>query len=85
MYEVLLERTAERDLKKLPPAEFTLIIPAIQALSQQPRPTNSKKLSGAKHDWRIRIGDYRVLYEINDGTKQVKVMRVRHRREAHRS
>ena len=81
MYEVLLERTAERDLKKLPPAEFTRIISAIQALSRQPRPTNSKKLSGAKHDWRVRIGDHRVVYEIDDKAKHVNVMRVRHRRE----
>ena len=44
----------------------------------------SKKLAGSKHDWRIRVGDYRVIYEIDPKAKLVRVMRVRHRRDVHR-
>jgi mRNA interferase RelE/StbE len=84
VYEVLLERAAERDLKKLSVVEFHRIIPAIKALADNPRPVGSKKISGSQRDWRIRVGDHRVLYEINDRAKAVRVMRVRHRREVYR-
>lgn len=84
MYEVLLERTAERDLKKLYVVEYRRIIPAIQALADNPRPVGSRKISGSQRDWRVRIGDYRVVYEIDDKARHVNVMRVRHRREVYR-
>ena len=84
MYEVLIERTAERDLKSLPGALFDRIIPRIQALADIPRPSWCHKLAGSKNDWRIRIGDYRVLYEIDDARKRVRIFHVRHRREVYR-
>ena len=84
MYDVLIERTAERDIKSLPTALFDRILPRIKALSDNPRPTGCHKLAGSKNDWRIRIGDYRVVYEIDDPRKQVKIFRVRHRREVYR-
>ena len=84
MYEVLIERSAERDLKSLPAALFTRIVPRIKALADTPRPTGCHKLAGSRNDWRIRVGDYRVIYEIEDARKQVKIFRVRHRREVYR-
>ena len=84
MYDVLIERTAERDIKSLPTALFDRILPRIKALADNPRPTGCHKLAGSKNDWRIRIGDYRALYEIDDARKQVKIFRVRHRREVYR-
>ena len=84
MYEVHLERAAENDLKRLPTTTFHRIIPHIKALAENPRPSSCRKLTGSKNDWRIRIGDYRVLYEIDEKAKAVRVMRVRHRREAYR-
>ena len=84
MYDVLIERTAERDIKSLPTALFDRILPRIKALADSPRPTGCHKLAGSKNDWRIRIGDYRVVYEIDDAGKQVKIFRVRHRREVYR-
>ena len=84
MYEVYVEKTAENDLKRLPPITFHRIIPEIRALAEDPRPSGCRKLSGSKNDWRIRIGDYRVLYEIDEKTKAVRIMRVRHRREVYR-
>ncbi len=85
MYEVYLEAKAERELKNLPVNIFDSIIPHIKALSKIPRPSGCRKITGSKNDWRIRIGDYRVIYEINDRRKKVIVMRVRHRREAYRN
>ena len=84
MHEVFLERAAEKDLKALPSAIFRRVIPQIRALAQNPRPPGCHKIAGSRNDWRIRIGDYRVVYEVDDKLKQVRVMRVRHRREAYR-
>ncbi|MDO8531904.1 MAG: type II toxin-antitoxin system RelE/ParE family toxin [Dehalococcoidia bacterium] len=84
MYEVFLERAAERDLRRLPSAEFQRVVAAIKALAQDPRPAGCRKLSGSRRDWRIRTGDRRVLYEIDDKARAVRVMRIRHRREAYR-
>ena len=84
MYEVLIERTAERDLKSLSTNLFDRIVPRIKALAEIPRPSGCHKLAGSKNDWRIRMWDYRVVYEIDDARKQVKIFRVRHRREVYR-
>ena len=84
MYEVYLEQAAERDLKRLSAENFYRIIPKIKALAENPRPAGCRKLSGLKRDWRIQVGDYRIIYEIDNRAKAVRVMRVRHRREAYR-
>ncbi len=84
MYEVYLESAAQRDLKRLAAEDFRRVVPAIKALANDPRPSGCRKLSGSKSDWRLRIGDHRVIYEIDDRAHAVKVMRVRHRREAYR-
>jgi mRNA interferase RelE/StbE len=84
VYEVYLEKAAENDLKRLPTTAFHRIIPQIRTLAENPRPSGCRKLTGSKNDWRIRIGDYRVLYEIDEKAKAVRIMRVRHRREAYR-
>ncbi len=84
MYEILLERRAEKDLRKLSSELFQRIIAKIQSLSENPKPQGSRKITGSKNDWRIRIGDYRAIYEIDEHEKRVRIMRVRHRREAYR-
>lgn len=84
MYDVLLERAAERDIRRLPQAEFHRLVARIKALGEKPRPSGSRKITGSKNDWRIRVGTYRVIYEIDEKAKTVMVMRVRHRREAYR-
>ena len=84
MYEVYLEQAAERDLKRLSVENFHLIISHIRALAETPRPSGCRKITGSKSAWRIRIGNYRVIYEIDEKSKAVRVMRVKHRREAYR-
>ena len=84
MYEVYLERSAENDLKRLPTSIFHRIIPQIKTLAENPRPSGCRKITGSKNDWRIRIGDYRIIYEIDEKAKAVRIMRVRHRREVYR-
>ena len=84
MYKVEISSPAERDMNRLPATIFNRITPEIQALAQNPRPQGCVKLSGTKSDYRIRVGDYRVLYEIADRIRIVRVLRVRHRREVYR-
>ena len=84
VYRVLLERGAENHLARLSSGIHDRVIASIQALATNPRPPGCRKLAGSKHDWRIRVGDYRVVYEIADEIRVVRVNRVRHRREVYR-
>jgi mRNA interferase RelE/StbE len=84
VFEVLLEHNAEKDLRRLPGSIHDRIARAINALSRNPRPPGCRKLTGIENDWRIRVGDYRVIYEIADADQIVRINRVRHRREVYR-
>ncbi len=75
---------AARDIRKLPRPMPSRVKAAISALAEEPRPHGSLKLSDREATWRIRVGDYRVLYEIHDDRLLVLVIRVRHRREVYR-
>ena len=84
MYRVAVERSAERDLRKLALDMRSRVADALRSLANDPRPVGSRKLAGTKHDWRIRVGEYRIIYEIADAAKVVRIYRVRHRREVYR-
>ena len=84
MYQVLVERSAEKDLKRLSAEIRSRAVAAIQALGKNPRPIGSRKLGGTENDWRIRVGDYRIIYEIADIVRVVRITRVRHRRDVYR-
>ena len=61
------------------------ILQKIRPLAQAPRPPGSKKMQGGSRLWRIRVGDYRVVYEIFDDTTTVEIGYIRHRREIYRN
>jgi mRNA interferase RelE/StbE len=84
MYRVVLERAAEKDLTRLSSENHDRIMAELEALARNPRPPGCRKLTGSKTDWRIRVGDYRVIYEIADEIRVIRVNRVRHRREVYR-
>lgn len=90
MRKVFLERQAEKELKKLGPSVRTRVLDAIDALQNDPFPPGSRKLSGNPVDdsanafWRIRVGDYRVIYTTEEDHLVVVVVRVRHRKDAYR-
>jgi mRNA interferase RelE/StbE len=84
VHEILLEQKAERDLKKLPAEMFNRIVPKIKELAKNPRPQGSRKITGSKNDWRIRVGDYRIIYEIDARAEIIRVMRIRHRKDVYR-
>ncbi|MGC9997770.1 MAG: type II toxin-antitoxin system RelE/ParE family toxin [Terriglobia bacterium] len=83
-YSVTFARSARKELEGLDRPLVDRIFPVIESLAQNPRPAKCKKLSGIQNRWRIRIGDYRVIYQISDDEKVVDIVAVRHRREAYR-
>ena len=83
IYAVDTLRSAQKQLAQIDRQDHPRIISAIRSLADDPRPPGSKKLSG-RPAWRIRIGPYRVIYEIHDDRLLVLVVAVRHRREVYR-
>jgi mRNA interferase RelE/StbE len=82
-YDVFILRRAQRELALLPPEVYERIKRAIWNLGQEPRPSGCQKLTG-RDGWRIRVGDYRVIYEIDDLKRRVTVLHVGHRRDVYR-
>lgn len=85
MYRVVISKLAGKEIKALPKPEIAKIISKIEALAEDPRPDGCKKLVGTKEDvWRIRSGDYRIVYTIDDVIRIVDVKRVGHRRDVYK-
>ena len=82
-YRIEITRAAVRDLKRLPRQAVHRIDRAILALGDDPRPAGAVKLRGSDITWRIRVGDYRVIYEIHDRKIVIVVVRIRHRRDVY--
>lgn len=82
-YQLSLRPRAHKEFLDLPTEVAHKIHDAIQLFQANPRPRQSIKLSGGQ-GYRLRVGDYRILYEIDDPGKMVTVYRIKHRREAYR-
>lgn len=80
----LIKRSAERDLRKLPGPTFQRVNKRIVAPRSEPRPPGVIKLVGSLEGWRLRCGDYRIVYQIDDDARTVTLVRVRHRRDVYR-
>ena len=84
-YRVLIDARAVRQLEKVSKSVAERIDAAIAALSEDPRPTGIKMLRGKlKPGWRVRVGDYRILFRIDDATGDVRIFEIGHRREIYR-
>jgi len=81
-YEVLASRAAARDIKRLPPETKPRIRVAISALGEDPR-GRAEKLA-AEDAYRVRVGDYRIVFRVDDSAREVLVARVKHRRDVYR-
>ncbi|MFZ0827199.1 MAG: type II toxin-antitoxin system RelE/ParE family toxin [Verrucomicrobiia bacterium] len=82
-YQVILTKSVRKELDRLPDDVASRILARLAGLETNPRPADVKKLKG-RDAWRIRVGDYRVIYEIHDRILQVIVITVGHRREVYR-
>jgi mRNA interferase RelE/StbE len=81
-YRVILPKSVQKELDRLSDDTANRVLARLAALETNPRPPDVKKLKG-RNGWRIRIGDYRVIYEIDDPARQVLVIKVGHRREVY--
>jgi len=84
MYRLLFERRVLKDLDRLPKQDLMRVDNNIRLLLQNPLPPGSKKLIGERNLYRVRQGDYRIIYSVDHGSKEVRILGVRHRREAYR-
>jgi len=82
-YELEIKQSAQRELDAFDDALFARVDRRIVALADDPRPPGCKKLRGYKNQWRIRVGDWRVVYSIDDAVKVVSITRIAHRREVY--
>ena len=83
-YRVLVSKTAEKTIRKIPKKDLPSIVEKISSLATQPRPRGARKLAGEVDVYRIRSGNYRILYEINDDEILILILKVGHRRDVYR-
>ena len=85
MFKIVFKKSAQKEIEKLPAVVVKRIAPAIDDLAENPRPQGSKKLtSQAENLWRIRFGDYRVVYLIEDAIQIIEVRKVGHRKDIYK-
>ena len=82
-YTVSILRRAQKELQRIPQEDYERVREAMRALAHNPRPTGCLALTG-RAGWRIRVGDYRVIYEIDDAQHTVTILHVGHRRDVYR-
>ena len=82
-YNITFARSARRELEELEAPLIQRILPRVEALAKEPRPRGCRKLRGESNLWRIRIGEYRVVYAVYDERQLVDIIAVRHRSKAY--
>ena len=83
-FRIHWKRSTKKDLRKIPKTEVEKIIRAVEDLSKNPRPESSNKLSGSEYTHRIRVGTYRIIYEIHENEVVVQIVKVGHRKDVYR-
>lgn len=84
MYDMSLERSAAAQLKRLPQTDYVRLAARLKSLQTDPRPRGCRKLSGSEADYRVRVGNWRIVYEVDDGRRVVRVLRIALRKVAYR-
>jgi mRNA interferase RelE/StbE len=82
-YSLEVKPSARKELESLPDHVLARVVQKLVSLGHAPRPTGCKKLSGYKDQWRVRVGDWRVVYVIDDAAKLISITRIAHRREVY--
>ena len=82
-YSVEVKPPARKELEALPDNVLARVVQKLELLGNAPRPSGCKKLKGYKDHWRVRVGDWRVVYIIDDAAKLIGVTRIAHRREVY--
>ena len=84
LFSIRWRSSTRKDLRSLPRQEVVRVIEAVGQLATEPLPHGSQKLSGSERTYRLRVGDYRVVYEVLTESRVVEVQRVRHRKDVYR-
>ncbi len=84
-YDIYFKLSAERELRRLPEDQQRRLVAQIELLAFDPRPEGVVKMAGAENLWRIRVGRYRVVYEIHDREVEILVLRIGHRKDVYRA
>lgn len=84
-FRVEWKKSTKKDLRKLPPSVVDRVVEAVTGLAENPFPHGVEKLTGSEHAYRIRLGDYRIVYEVVTESALVEIQRVRHRKDVYRS
>ena len=82
-YKISFRRSAEKELRRATKNAIPRLVGKIESLSENPRPSASKMLQGEDRYWRLRVGDCRVVYEIDDAARAMMIIKIGHRREIH--
>jgi mRNA interferase RelE/StbE len=82
-YSLVVKRSAERELRSIPKPDLRRVVARLQGLAERPRPPGCEKLSGEER-YRIRQGDYRIVYAVDDEARTIEVVKIGHRREVYR-
>jgi mRNA interferase RelE/StbE len=82
-YQVFVQQSAQKEIEKLPKPAQAKVIKGLVALAENPRPANCKKLIGTDA-WRVRVGEYRIVYWIEDNKLRVEIVRVAHRKDVYK-
>jgi len=83
-YRLNLLKSSERDIRNIDKQQILRIVEAIRSLEEDPFPKQSKKLKASESAYRLRVGDYRILYEVDIHNKVVEIFHIRHRKDAYR-
>ncbi len=83
-HRLFIRRSADKEIAELPTQVRDRVIDAIRNLAGSPRPPGCKKLSGQHRAWRIRVGEYRVVYEVDDSQQRIEIRVVAHRKDVYR-
>ena len=83
-FSIQWRNSTNKDIRNLPRHEVARVVEAVTQLADDPLPHGSQKLSGAERTYRIRVGDYRVIYEVFSDSHIVEIQRIRHRKDVYR-
>lgn len=82
-YKLSVKRSAEKELRKISPPDLRRVVNTIKALAHDPRPQGVRLLKDPDRHWRVRQGDYRIIYEVDDAAHHITVIKVGHRRDVY--
>ncbi len=84
-YNIEWKHSASKELKKLPKSRIAKVITAVEGLAENPFPSGSRKIVGAEHTYRMRIGDYRIVYSVEFDKLVIIVIKVGHRKDVYKN